>query len=85
MKTERQTTFKLLPIIFSYQANRIVGQENIIILTNKSVSLKDQTYNFLTNKSVFLNEQFRKLSRGVYEERSPSHPAHPKPVAFNKA
>ena len=70
MKTERQTTFKLLPIIFSYQANRIVGQENIIILTNKS---------------VFLNEQFRKLSRGVYEERSPSHPAHPKPVAFNKA
>ena len=70
MKTERQTTFKLLPIIFSYQANRIVGQENIIILTNKS---------------VFLNEQFRKLFRGVYEERSPSHPAHPKPVAFNKA
>ena len=61
MKTERQTTFKLLPIIFSYQANRIVGQENIIILTNKS---------------VFLNEQFRKLFRGVYEERSPSFTLH---------
>ena len=32
---------------------------------------------FLTNKSVFLNEQkIRKLSRGVNKERFPSHPVN---------